>query len=129
MIGGSSSSHCFSAHSAALWVTASGRSEYHSLNNGAQVKKSVFPYHGAGKTIAVGKPTGLVKVLCDPQTDELLGAHIVGHNATELLHELLLAKSAELLPEDIGTMIHAHPTISEALMEAMRGVNGKPIHG
>ena len=45
------------------------------------------------------------------------------------LHELLLARSAELLPEDIGGMIHAHPTISEALMETMRGVNGKPIHG
>jgi dihydrolipoamide dehydrogenase len=92
------------------------------------VKKSVFNYQGAGKTIAVGKPVGLVKVLCDPQTDELLGAHIVGHNATELLHELLLAHTAELLPEDISEMIHAHPTISEAVMEAMRGVNGKPIH-
>ena len=96
---------------------------------GKQVKKSVFKYAGAGKTIAVGKPVGLVKVLCDPDTDELLGAHIVGHNATELLHELLLARSAELLPEDIGGMIHAHPTVAEAVMEAMRGVNGKPIHG
>jgi len=77
---------------------------------------------------AVGKPDGLVKVLCDPETDELLGAHIVGHNATELLHELLLAHNSELLPEDIANMIHAHPTISEAIMETMRGVNGRPIH-
>ena len=83
---------------------------------------------GAGKTIAVGKPDGLVKVLCDPKTDELLGAHIVGHNATELLHELLLAHNAELLPEDIANTIHAHPTISEAIMETMRGVSGKAIH-
>ena len=95
---------------------------------GIAFKKSVFNYAGAGKTIAIGKSRGLVKVLCDPKTDELLGAHIVGHNATELLHELLLAHNAELLPEDIATTIHAHPTVSEALMEAMRGINGQPIH-
>ncbi len=109
-------------------VAGFGLREDQALAREIEVKKSVFPYHGAGKTIAVGKATGMVKVLCDPKTDELLGAHIVGHNATELLHELLLAKSSELLPEDIGGMIHAHPTISEALMETMRGVNGQPIH-
>jgi dihydrolipoamide dehydrogenase len=96
---------------------------------GIAAKKSVFMYPGAGKTIAVGKPDGLVKVLCDASTDEILGAHIVGHNATELIHELLLAKNSELLPEDIANTIHAHPTISEAIMETMRGINGKPIHG
>jgi dihydrolipoamide dehydrogenase len=110
-------------------VAGFGLREDQALRDGIEVKKSIFHYQGAGKTIAVGKPTGLVKVLCHPKNDEILGAHIVGHNATELLHELLLAKSAELLPEDIGGMIHAHPTISETLMEVMRGVNGKPIHG
>lgn len=54
---------------------------------------------------------------------------IVGHNATKLLHELLLARHCELLPEDVESMIHAHPSISEAIMEAMRCVNGKPVHG
>ncbi len=92
------------------------------------VKKSVFPYHGAGKSIAVGKSVGHVKVLCDDSTGELLGAHVVGHNATEVLHELLLVRSSELLPEDVTNMIHAHPTISEALQEAMRGLNGSAIH-
>ena len=96
---------------------------------GIKFKKSVFPYHGAGKSIAVGRPEGLVKVLCDTETDEFLGAHLVGHNATELVHEMLLAKSSELLPEDVASMIHAHPTLSEALMEAVRGINGRPIHG
>jgi len=109
-------------------VAGFGLREDEARREGIEVKKSVFPYHGAGKTIAVNKPNGLVKILCDPETDELLGAHIVGHNATELIHELLLVKSAELLPEDVGGMIHAHPTISEAVMEAMRGINGKPIH-
>lgn len=105
-----------------------GLREDQALKEGIKVKKSIFNYPGAGKTIAVGKPDGMVKILCDHQTDELLGAHIVGHNATELIHELLLAKSSELLPQDIAEMIHAHPTISEAIMEAMRGINFQPIH-
>jgi len=70
-----------------------------------------------------------VKILCDPDTNELLGAHVVGHNATEVIHELLLARHGELLAEDVESMIHAHPTISEAVMEAARGVVGRPIHG
>jgi dihydrolipoamide dehydrogenase len=91
-------------------------------------KKSMFPYRGAGKSVAVGRPEGLVKVLADAKTGEILGAHVVGHNATELVHELLLACHAELLSEDVAEMIHAHPTLSEAVMEAARGVHGQPIH-
>jgi dihydrolipoamide dehydrogenase len=52
----------------------------------------------------------------------------VGHNATELIHELLLARTAELLPEDIAGMVHAHPTVSEAILECLRGITGQPIH-
>ena len=109
-------------------VAGFGMREDEAIAKKIEIKKSVFQYQGAGKTIAIGKPEGLVKILVDPETDELLGAHIVGYNATELIHELLLAKQAELLPEDIAHMIHAHPTISEAVMEAARGINGKPIH-
>ena len=110
-------------------VAGFGLREEQAKQAGIKFKKSVFNYPGAGKTIAVGKPDGFVKVLADAETDEILGAHVIGHNATELIHELLLAKHSELLPEDIASMIHAHPTISEALMETMRGINGKPIHG
>jgi dihydrolipoamide dehydrogenase len=109
-------------------VAGFGLREQRALAEGIPVKKSTFYYPGAGKSIAVGKPDGLVKLLCDPDTDEILGAHIVGHNATELLHELLLAKNAELLPEDLGDMVHAHPTLSEAVMEAARGIYRSPIH-
>ena len=105
-----------------------GLREDRAAAEGIPFKKSVFHYPGAGKSIAVGKPDGLVKLLCDPDTDEILGAHIVGHNATELLHELLLAKGAELLPEDIGDMMHAHPTLSECVKEAALGVAGRTIH-
>ena len=69
-----------------------------------------------------------MKVIYDPKTKEILGAHVVGAEATELIHELLLARTAELLPEDIANMIHAHPTLSEAVMESMRAVEGWNIH-
>jgi len=89
-------------------------------------KKVMFPYRGIGKAVAIGKAEGMAKVLYDPEIKEILGAHIVGHDATELIHELLLAKSAELLPEDVAQMIHAHPTISEIVMELMKAVDGQP---
>ena len=109
-------------------VAGFGLRERQIKDSGIKVKKSLFNYAGAGKTVAVGKTDGMVKVICDAATDEILGAHIVGHNATELIHEILLAKNAELLPQDIAEMIHAHPTISETILEVMKGVNGKPIH-
>jgi dihydrolipoamide dehydrogenase len=83
---------------------------------------------GVGKAIVIGKTAGLVKILSDPRINEILGAHIVGHNATELIHEILLAKTAQLLPDDIVNMIHAHPTISEVVSEGMRAVKGQAIH-
>jgi dihydrolipoamide dehydrogenase len=95
---------------------------------GLSYNKASFPYRGAGKAVAVEKPEGMVKILTDSVTKEIIGAHIVGADATELIHELLLARTAELLPEDIATMIHAHPTLSEAVMEAMRTSEGWAIH-
>lgn len=105
-----------------------GMSEARAEKEGIKFKKSVFPYRGAGKSVAIGRTEGLVKILADPQTGELLGAHIIGADATELIHELLLAKHGELLAEDVQSMIHAHPTLSEAVMEAARGLDGRPIH-
>jgi len=92
------------------------------------IRKSVFPYRGIGKAVATGHAEGLVKIIADPRSGEILGAHVAGHSATEIVHELLLAKSAELLPEDIAQMIHAHPTIAEGAMEAARGLLGSAIH-
>jgi dihydrolipoamide dehydrogenase len=89
--------------------------------------KASLPYRAAGKSVAIGKTEGLVKLLVDKESREILGAHVVGADATELVHELLLAKTAELLPEDLATMIHAHPTLSEAVMEAARLVEGWAI--
>jgi dihydrolipoamide dehydrogenase len=109
-------------------VASFGLRESKAKEDNIPFKKAVFPYRGIGKAVAIGKSDGMVKILFDPETHEILGAHIVGHNATELIHEILLAKSAELLPEDVAKMIHAHPTLSESVMEAMRGVFDQPIH-
>lgn len=109
-------------------VASFGHTERQALAKNIAYKKSIFPYRGAGKSVAVDQADGLVKVLTDPTTGELLGAHIVGADATELIHELLLARKSELLPEDISGMIHAHPTMSEILMEVMREADGHAIH-
>jgi len=109
-------------------VAGFGLREDEARSRSIEIKKSVFPYRGIGKAVAVGKPEGLVKLIADPQTGEILGGHVVGLNATEILHEILLAKTAELLPEDITRMIHAHPTLSEGVMEAALGLVGAPIH-
>jgi dihydrolipoamide dehydrogenase len=109
-------------------IASFGLKEEDAEKEGRKFKKSVFPFRGAGKAVAVGKPEGMVKLLTDPETGEILGAHISGSGATELIHELLLAKTAELLPEDIFETIHAHPTLSEAVMEAAREAGGGAVH-
>ncbi len=109
-------------------VASFGYTEEKLKGEGINYAKAAFPYRGAGKSVAIEEPDGFVKVLYDPEIKEILGAHIVGAEATELIHEVLLAETAELLPEDIATMIHAHPTLSEAVMEAMRAVEGWAIH-
>ena len=109
-------------------IASYGPTEEQAKERGLNFDKAVFPYRGAGKSVAIGHPDGMVKILYDKDTQEFLAAHVVGHNATELIHELLLGKRSELLTEDIATMIHAHPTLSEAVMEAARAAEGWAIH-
>ncbi|MFA7566649.1 MAG: dihydrolipoyl dehydrogenase [Alkalispirochaeta sp.] len=109
-------------------VGSFGLTEKAAKEQGRNYEAAMFPYRGAGKSVAVEKSDGFVKFVLDKETREILGGHVVGHNATELIHELLLAKKAELLPEDIATMIHAHPTLSEAVMEGARASEGWAIH-
>jgi dihydrolipoyl dehydrogenase len=94
----------------------------------AAYKEFTFPYRGIGKAMATEKPEGFIKVLAHPDTGEVLGATIVGERATDLIHELLLARQAELTVEDIAHMIHAHPTLAEGIMEAARGILGQAVH-
>ncbi|HDY89091.1 MAG TPA: dihydrolipoyl dehydrogenase [bacterium] len=105
-----------------------GINENEAGENGIPYEKAVFSYRGNGKSVATGKVDGMIKVLYTPGTQEIIGAHVAGYNATELIHEILLAKTAGLKPENIAGMIHAHPTLSEVVMEVMRAVNGQAIH-
>jgi len=91
-------------------------------------KKAVFPYKGVGKAVSIEQSVGMIKLLYSPVTKEILGTHIVGSQATELIHPILLAKKNKLLPKEIASMIHAHPTLSELLMEVMKVVEGEAIH-
>lgn len=109
-------------------IAGFGLTEQEARSRAISYEKATFPYRGVGKAVAIGKPDGMVKIITAKNSRELLGAHIIGAQATELIHELLLGKSAELLPEDIATMIHAHPTLSEAVMEAARASEGWAIH-
>ncbi len=109
-------------------VASFGYREWQAQQEGVPYKKASFPIRGAGKSVAVEKTEGMVKILFNPETHEIIGAHVTGSDATELIHEILLAKTSELLPEDVAAMIHAHPTFSEAVLEAMKSVDGLPIH-
>lgn len=109
-------------------VASFGRNESILKNSGAAYEKAVFPYRGIGKAVAIGKADGFIKILFDPKSKEILGCNIIGSEATELIHEILLAKKAELTLEDIATMIHAHPSLSEGVMEASRAAEGWAIH-
>jgi len=84
-----------------------------------------FPFKAAGKAVAVGDTDGFVKILSDKKTGEILGAHIIGHGATELIAELSLASSLEATPLEIAYTSHAHPTLSETIMEAALGALGR----
>ena len=105
-----------------------GITEEQAKEQGLNYTVATFPFRGAGKAVAVGKMEGMVKLIYDTEIHEILGVHIVGPEATELIHEVLLAKKMELLPENVADMIHAHPTLSEAVMETMKEATTGAIH-
>ena len=109
-------------------VASFGYSYEDAVKAGHEAVKAVFPYRGAGKAAAIGKTDGQVILTYDKKTKEVLGASIAGAQATELIHELLLARNSELLAGDVAGMIHAHPTLSEAVMEAAKQAYDGAIH-
>ncbi len=109
-------------------VASFGISEAEAAEQGHEVKVGTFPFRPNGKALALGERAGFVKIVAEATTGEILGAHLVGPEVTELLPELVSARTWELTPEEIARTVHAHPTLSEALMEAAHGVFGEPIH-
>ena len=109
-------------------VASFGLTETQAAERGHQVQVGRFPFQANGKALGLGDYDGFVKIIADAASGEILGGHLVGPEVTELLPELVLARNWELTPEEIARTVHAHPTLSEALMEAAHGVFGKAIH-
>jgi dihydrolipoamide dehydrogenase len=109
-------------------VASIGITEAEARESGYNVAVGEFPFRPNGKALALGEREGFVKIVADEDTGEILGASLIGPEVTELLPELVLARTWELTPEEIARTVHAHPTLSEALMEAAHGVFGQPIH-
>jgi len=109
-------------------IASVGLTEKQALEKGYRVKVSKFPLYANGKSVIMGEVNGLVKFVVDEDTDEILGLHMAGNHATELIHIGALAIRLEATVDEIITTIHAHPTVSESILEAAHGVNGWPIH-
>lgn len=95
---------------------------------GLKPKVGKFPFMASGKAATTGETDGFVKILADPETDKVLGVHIVGPHATDLIAEAALAIELGATVEQITKVIHAHPTLAETIMEAAEAVHGRAIH-
>lgn len=109
-------------------VASVGLSERRAEQQGYQVKVGRFPWAALGKASILGETEGLVKVVADERYGELLGVHIIGPHATDLIHEACVALNCEATVEELFRTVHAHPTLAEGVMEAAHGVFGNPIH-
>jgi len=109
-------------------VASFGLTEVQARERGYDVKVGRFPFQPNGKALGLGETIGWVKIVTDAKYGEILGAHLVGPEVTELLPELTLAQMMELTPHEIARNVHAHPTLSEVLMEAAHAAVGQAIH-
>ena len=109
-------------------VGSLGMTEEKAISSGFKIKVGKFSFQASGKAMAVGDTVGFVKLIFDEKYGELLGAHIVGSEATEMIAELGMAKALEATWDDLSMTIHAHPTLSEAIMEAAMDAQGQSIH-
>jgi dihydrolipoamide dehydrogenase len=109
-------------------VASTGLTEKAAREKGLPVKIGKFPFSASGKAVASAETEGFVKIVSQERTGEILGVHILGAEATELIAEFGLAIELEATVEDLHRTIHAHPTLSEAAMEAAAAVHGEAIH-
>ena len=109
-------------------IASFGLTEAQCKERGIEYKVGRFPFQANGKALGLGESSGWVKLLTEARYGEILGAHLIGPEVTELLPELTLAQMMELTPAEIARNVHAHPTLSEVLMEAAHGVEGHSIH-
>lgn len=109
-------------------VATVGKTEEQLKEEGIVYKKGTFPYLANGRARALGATEGKVKFLADAQTDRIVGVHIIGARAGDLIAEAVLAMNFSASSEDIGRTVHAHPTLSELMKEAALAVEGRALH-
>jgi dihydrolipoamide dehydrogenase len=105
-----------------------GLREKQAIEKGIKYRVGRFQFRGLGKAHAMGEITGMAKIIADETTDKVIGVHICGAHATDLIHEGALAMQMGTTAKQLGAMIHAHPTLSEAIMEAAEDVHKMAIH-
>ena len=109
-------------------VASIGLTEAKAKEGGREVAIGKFPFTANGKAVALGETEGFVKVVADKKTGEILGVHILGPEATEMIHEFAVGRTLEATVDEIMHTIHAHPTLSEAALEATLAALGQAIH-
>ena len=109
-------------------VAAVGKTEQELKADGIDYQSGVFPFQASGRALAADDSEGLVKILTDKQTDRILGCHIVGPSAADLVQQVVIAMEFGASAEDLSLMIFGHPTLSEAVHEAALAVSGHAIH-
>jgi dihydrolipoamide dehydrogenase len=109
-------------------IASLGITEKQAKERGLEYKIGRFNFLPNGKAQGLGEAYGFVKIISDAKYGEILGVHMVGPEVTELLPEWVLARNYELTPHEVGRSVHAHPTLSEALMEAAEAVEGHSVH-
>lgn len=109
-------------------IASVGLRENQAVEKGCKLKIGRFQFRALGKAHAMGEIAGLFKIITDEETDKILGAHIIGPHASDLIHEVALAMEKGLTAKDISRTIHAHPTLAEGIMEAAEDVYDRAIH-
>jgi len=109
-------------------IATVGLAEHEVKASGREYKTGKFPFSANGRARTMAETNGFVKFIADAKTDELLGCHIIGANASDLIQEVVLAFEYRGSAEDIGITVHSHPTLSETVKEAALGVLGRSLH-
>ena len=109
-------------------IASVGLSERKAAELGIEVKIGKFPYTASGKATAAGARDGFVKLVADAGTDVILGAHIIGENASEMIGGLVAARKLKVKASDLARTVFPHPTMSEAIMEAAEAIHNETIH-
>ena len=109
-------------------IASVGLREHQAVERGINIRIGHFQFRALGKAHAMGEISGFVKIVANAEDDRVLGGHIIGPHASDLIHEVSLAIKAGLKVKDIANTIHAHPTLAEGIMEASEDVHGEAIH-